>query len=131
MSSSLTAGMRKGGKSWDRMRSGEGMEKQSGGGSRGRLRSGGKDSGDERSSNCGSHGGGSSNEDDSCQRVGVSTSAATLLSGDKNRMCVWRDIPACSTTLRQSTDDDKMMIHTSLYIRRGVEELKSTTCRGY
>jgi len=62
VSLSLMAGMRKGGKLQDLIRSGERVEKQGGGGSRGRL------DGYEwevRSSNCGSHGGGLSKEDNS------------------------------------------------------------------
>lgn len=96
----LTAGIRKGGKLWDLMRSGEGMEKQGGGGSRGRLDCGMGGRVDERSSNCGSHGGGSSNGEHSSADVGCS---------DKNRICESRDMSA-RTTLRQSKSTPTMVI---------------------
>lgn len=70
------------------MRIGEGVEKQGGGGSRGRLHNG-KGNKDERSSNPGSHGGGLSNEVSSWG-VGRGTSAELLLAGgcsNKKRTC--------------------------------------------
>ena len=77
---SLTAGMRKVGKSWDLIRKGEGVEKHGGGGSRGRLHSS-RDDSNETASNTGSHGGGGSSREVNELGACRGASAALLSAG--------------------------------------------------